>query len=304
MTALMMTIWLTTAAAPGGWPMSADAPAEVRLAHSDFLKGDWTALAVHIREGLAARHNDPAATANLLELLDAAFEARGGAPLPVDFKVPGHFKRLKVAVKRRENALKGTVMFQIELFGEVKRGAFENVRIERYPNELVMDKQSGLGEWEVTAGEDGNDELWAAGQCGPTPPPEGLYLITMKTKGQAEVKGWFALNHHGSTGSPYFLAPGLGTTTGATPTFRWDDFHSPQCKKWETRAVNLLIFDPSWNVTWSQWFETAGATEATSAALKPGAYEAVLKFQERRRFGELIVGRDSAIALPFKVEGP
>jgi hypothetical protein len=168
----------------------------------------------------------------------------------------------------------------------------------------VMDKQSGLGAWEVTPGEEGGEELWAAGQCGPTPPGEGLYLLTLKMKGEPEVKGWFALNHHASSASPYFLAPVKGAKTSTTPTFRWDDFRSPQFKKWETRALTVLLFDPSWNIAWLQWFEAPDATEVTSAPLKPGHYEAVVKFQERRRFGGLVLSRDSAIALPFEVEAP
>lgn len=300
----MMTMLITTTAARGGWPVNADAPIELRRAHADFLEGDWASFGQHLREGLAARHHDAAATDNLLDLLDASFEARGGAPLIVDWKLPEEFTRLRVAVKRRQTVSEGSVMYQLELFGDVKKGSLENVRVERYPNELVMDKQSGFGAWEVTDGDEGGEDLWAAGECGSTPPPPGLYLITFKLKGKAEVKGWFALNHHASSAAPYFLAPTQGAATGSTPTFRWDDFRSPQSKPWETRAATLLVFGPSWNVTWMRFFDAPGAGEATPAPLKPGPYEAVLRFQERRRFGGLTVSRDSAIALPFRVEGP
>ena len=101
-------------------------------------------------------------------------------------------------------------------------------------------------------------------------------------------------------------------TTDGTPTFRWNDFRSPEHQLWESRTTGLLVFDPQWNVQWSAWFDDGAAREITvgdkdgegPSSLKPGRYEAVLNIQERRKFGRLSVGRSSAASVWFDVSKP
>ena len=75
MNGLMVTMAML-AVAPQPWPMAAHAPAAARQAHAAYLQGDWAELARAVRRGLES--SDGAVRDNLLQLLDAAFEARGG----------------------------------------------------------------------------------------------------------------------------------------------------------------------------------------------------------------------------------
>jgi hypothetical protein len=295
-----MTPLLIAVALAVGWPLSNDAPPEVRAAHQDYLKGDWAAFSRDVRKGLES--NDERVTKNLLELLDASFEALKGKPLPVDFALPKELLRLEVATKRRENVHTGKLLYQLEVGAEYLKGTLEQVRIERFPNGLMLDWRARLGEFDTFVSENGNDELWAAAECTPKPPPAGLYLLTVKLKGADEVKGWFALYDHGSSASPVMTAPAPAEKTDARPTFRWADFKSPELKGFERRWSSMLLFDPKWNVVWSHWPDDLEHREATvEKDLLPGHYEVVLRFQEQRHFGGLAVARASATAVPFEV---
>jgi hypothetical protein len=297
----MMTM-IAALALNAGWPMAADARPEVRAAHEAYLKGDWAQLSREVRKGLES--SDERTTGNLLELLDASFEALGGKALPVDFTLPPELKRLRFSTKRRENAHNGNLLYQLEVWAEYQKGTLEQLRVERFPNELMIDKRAGLGELDETAGDPGMGELWAAAQCAPTPPKPGLYLFTVKLAGHDEVRGWFALHGHASSSSPVMTAPGPAEKTGPRPTFRWADFKSPELKKFESRVVSLLLFDPQWNVVWGHWPDDLDHREVTlEKDLLPGPYEVVVKFQERRRFGQVLLARDSTTAVPFEVSG-
>jgi hypothetical protein len=116
------------------------------------------------------------------------------------------------------------------------------------------------------------------------------------------VHGWFALHDHLSSASPVVTFPGVADRSGARPTFRWLDFRSHELKPFENRHNALLLFDPQWNVCWSRWGEDASARQATPEKdLLPGPYTLVVKFQERRSFGDVIVDRESSTAVPFEV---
>ncbi|MHB8877228.1 MAG: hypothetical protein ACYC8T_26315 [Myxococcaceae bacterium] len=299
-------------AQPRRFRLLPDGPAPRRraAAHERFRAGDFAGTARAVKQGLmdAADAHDAAAQSNLLELLDKVFEVRKGAPLPVDFEVPPELSRLRVLARHGEDARDGKSWYQLDLGAEAKPGTLRNIRIERYPSTVLIDKRAGIGAWEETP-EGPSLDIWGASECGQTPVPDGLYLITIEIEGKPKVSGWFALNHHSSSALPYLNAPTPGSEQGATPVFQWEDFRSPENRPWERRVAALLVFElASDKLVWTDFIEGASRTESAvgrdgegAARLAAGSHRGTLRFMEGRRFGDLHLARDSSVRTIFTV---
>lgn len=305
MTKLLATLILTAFA---GMALAAS---PLDNAHEAYVKGDFAKLTTEIREAL--KEQDAVVTRNALALLAKAYEVRGGAGLPVDWKLPPEIREMKVAVSRVHSPQSDE--YGIEIRGaQTEKGMIRQLQLVRYPDHVVLDKQRGVGEWTEELDPDNGPEYELDGARSAGPVPEGLYLVNLELKTGAVTRGWVIVSDLVSTETPVVTAPFVGQTfSTGNPSFRWTDFRSPQYKSHELRTLWLGVARPSptWTEVWSHFFVHPRLTETTigldpeahgAKALENGRYTFYVNYKESRRLGDVLMQRKSVTATPFFVK--
>jgi len=301
------------AAVPTAKDASVDANARLDRAHADYLKRDFGGMATSIRDILADGTADEFTRRNALELLQQAYTESSGE-IPVNWQLPAGVSDMKVTQARvmRPNG----VFFKLELRAAITTDDLvSQAQIVRFPDQVVLDRQGGLGEWSTTTEEEGfSFDLESEGVGEPM--PEGLYLINLELKDGTRTSGWFVLSGVTSTASPVVNSPAVGETfTTANPTLNWDDFRSPQYQAHERRTINVHVSQitsqaPGWREAWGVYQQDPTATETTigvdplgrgDSKLEAGEYWLNITYLETHMFGPIKLRRASRVARSFYV---
>ncbi len=297
------TIIAITIAAPafaGGW-FSDDS---LGRAHHAYLKGDFKTMTAEVRETL--KGNDPTASKNAIELVEKAYETSGGN-LPCDWKLPPGVKAMRIALKHHHRPERDD--FALKISGAAPHGLIKNLRLTRYPDTVMLDKATSLGEWAEEDDLEDGPEYSLDGPRGNEPAAEGLYLVDIELASGSVTHGWFILSGMLSSETPSVAVPSVGQSfSTVNPTLRWQNFRSPEYRPFERRGLWLGVaqMDPpsfQWKLAWSKWLADPELTEITVGpkALDKGRYFFYVAYSEKRGFGDLRLGRESVTVTPFTV---
>lgn len=285
--------------------------------HSAYLAKDFSRMVGEIKNTFETANPDPLVQSNLLALLRKAYDLQGTSGLPVDWQLPEEILRMRVGVRRGGSEIPE---YQLKIYGQIKEpGVIKQLKVRRFPNQVLADKMAGIGYWEEIPEDDGKTIHFDLNSNNSRQPiPGGLYLLDLELNNGKTVAGWFLLeDDSNATASPNVLVPAVGETfhTG-TPTFRWDDFRSPQYRPTESRVVWMAINlanppDDKYDPKWEFYSESPSLTNITvglppngpsGPGLANGRYKFTIKYMERRRFGDLLISREAATSRFFAIE--
>ena len=304
---------------PPAPPAGVHVPDALHAAHTAYLAGDLKTTVAQVREVLADPNSGEAVRENAIGLIDAAYAVRGGR-LPARWSLPVGVTRLRVAHVRKEEPNK--VRYGLEIGGVSQEAeTVEQVRLVRASDGVVIcDRRAGVGQWTVDAEEDGSGWWFEVeGLTQREPARDGLYYVDL-TVGGVETHGFIVLSGLTSTASPVMSAPAAPATVSArNPQVAFEDFRSPESRPWERRSMGVFVVRLApgsargWVKTWSLWTADMGRTAVTigeedggtpRVGLTDGDYWVGLTFNERRRFGPVVLVRSSRTSRPFRVVGP
>jgi hypothetical protein len=296
--------------------LESQVPTEVQAAHESFLMGEFDKMAVQIKRALMAYPYDAGIQRDLLDLYDKAYELKGFSAISPDWQAPKGVHWIGVSAKKIYQSQRGTIDYRIGLsFDHDKELDVEQARVVKYPNEVILDKERGVGDWDESPEGDRMLSFWIGSEYLKRSISEGLYLLEIKLKGQETVHGWFLFSRVNATESPEVSVPTKRQvfSTG-NPTFQWKNFVSSEYRSYEKRKITLVVFRNANGVkdnTWSFSHEanltsatvgTSGEGEIGAKTLRPDEYVLHLNYRERRQFGDLTVSRESVTQTPFSVK--
>jgi hypothetical protein len=183
------------------------------------------------------------------------------------------------------------------------------VQLVRFPNDVILDKEAGLGFYTADKRADGTFDLAlsTAGGGLREPPAEGLYLLNFRLDDGSVTQGWFVLDNLTSNAMPVVAAPAVGAHLPPGPvSFRWEDFRSSSYDPCESRRLRINIGKnlpqyPYWEPTWKFSQQNPTATSVESDAVAPGDYWVTVAYDETRQFGDLTLTRNSRTGRPITV---
>ncbi|MEK7690916.1 MAG: hypothetical protein AAB425_07835 [Bdellovibrionota bacterium] len=286
--------------------------------HRAFLKRDCTRMVATIREAIT-NGADPVAQDNLLALYCKAVKSGGLTGVAIDWQLPDEVLKMRVHVYRRVN---DRVSYSLRVSGEFKEtSAIEQLKITRFPDTVISDKEGGIGNWESNPEtEEKAIHFQLKGAESKDAIPSGLYLLSLKMASGATTEGWFLIDDGlNMTEGPRLLEPSNGQAmASANPRVKWDaNFRSPQYQPEEKRTlyVNVCLDrepDHTWIDKWSLW--TGSPTESeivvgktpggipAQTQLEKGPHYLTFHYSEQRRFGDLVLCRTNAVSRPFSVK--
>lgn len=286
-------------------------------AHSAYLSRDFKTMATELKNTLKEHPNDPLIRENAFSLLRQAYDISGTQGVPVDWRLPEEVTKMKVAVRLVQRDMPE---YSFEVYGEIlQENLFRQLKVTRYPDQVILDKKTGIGEWEESPNvKEKMFEYNFRSTKSRQPIPGGLYLLSVELSNGKSVDGWFLIDDNlNSSATPNVIVPAYGETlhTG-NPTFRWDDFHSPEYKPSERRSLWIGIArveapNYDWEPKWSMYADAPDLNEVIIGThsegegvskLEDGHYHFRIQYNERRRFGDLIIGRQSITHRPFSIK--
>jgi hypothetical protein len=236
-----------------------------------------------------------------------AYEKANGPIVPLDWTVPQGMHLLSFNASREYDAESDRTFYQASFYMPLEQaGIIEQVQLIRYPNQIIVDKQAGIGNW----GEEINLGIPCAtlSTRRTSPIEDGLYLLNLQVHGQPRVNGWFILSQSASSATPIVRSPTPHEVfrTGL-PTFRWVDFKSPEYRPFELRKRMISTYgNNSPTGVAQQWSKNSTNPDASESitpdpALTAGNYSFHLGFQERWFLGGMLLGRSSATRVNFSI---
>ncbi len=309
----------SASAAPStGYFVDKGIPTEVVAAHESFLGGDFNQMGVNIKRALMAYPDDAGIKKDMLGLFSQAYQLRGDGAITPDYRLPREITWAAIGSRKRLKAENGEIQYRMTAWFEMALGtSIEQLRIVRYPNTVVLDRQAGVGDFTETV-EAGKPALNTYSEYTNTPNAEGLYLLELTMKGAAPIQGWFILANNNAPDSPEVLVPVLHQEfTTSTPTFQWQDFVSSLYRGFEKRKTVVAATpakapvpgakDDGWSMNRKSGFTQArvgdvGEGISGVGQLKSGEYTFQLTYRERLHFGDLVIGRETATHVPFSVK--
>lgn len=284
-------------------------------AHIAYLKKDFKTMALELKNVLMQSSNDLQVKENVFSLLRASSDYRKQEGIPADWRLPDEILKMNVGIRFVQ---KSEARYLLAIQGDVvKPGLFKQLKLTRFPDQVVLDKQAGIGRWEEQTYADRKPEYGFYSEKSREPVPGGLYILRVELQNGKSVDGWFLIDDgRNSTAAARIAVPSDGETfrTG-NPTFHWADFHSPQYQPYERRGLWMAVSrsEPpkyEWDMVWDLWNGSPNISEVTIgkedeangvSKLEPGHYIFVLKYSERTRFGDVNISRDSITQRPFMV---
>lgn len=284
----------------------------LEAAHEAYLDGEYLALGEHVREVLTDPRASALAKENAFELLDKAYEARGGH-LPSSFRLPEGFEHVTFGCIHGLGP--SGPYYRVFLRGRGRGSAasrLAGVTLRREPEEVLLDKRSGKGDYKLRKEEKDFVDfvLEAPVQA---PPAAGVFTIRLELDDGAVQEGWFPANAFVSTGMPTLRSPlGAVAIAETNPVVAWTPFRSPEWRPWEKQSLSVYVSrgdDHAWDF-WAWEPGDLGEVRigdhpgAARASLTPGEHWLVLAISEQRRFGPVAIARLSQRVEPFRVVAP
>src|SRR5262249_13732979 len=146
---------------------------------------------------------DSAIQSDVLDLYDKAYELKGHEALNPDWKAPPAINWLSITARKKLSLARNVTEYRMQLNAEYPLGQdLEQAQLIRYPNEVLVDRQAGIGELNLKQYK-GNADFFLGSEFRRTPNAPGLYLLVLKMRGSDPVQGWFILGKDANaTGSP------------------------------------------------------------------------------------------------------
>ncbi len=253
---------------------------------------------------------------NLLKMLGRlrAWEKKNGQILPLDWQAPDGLLIGVAALDRSYDISTDKLRYGISFFAPLTHALeVEQFKISQFGGSVVIDRSAGIGSWDEGRLPYMDYHFFSASSIDQDAPmADGLYLISMKVKGQKTVDGWFFL--HGTSGtSPAIQAPQVNEVFHVgNPTFRFQDFRSGSILPSDSRKISLSVFHEGNNskIWGSSVINSKNKISMTVGretnqvgvmSLNPGLYRLNLAFEERSYFGELTIGRFMRTTIPFRI---
>lgn len=253
---------------------------------------------------------------NLLDMLKhlRKWEAKNGQIVPLDWQLPSEFVIGVTAHQRTYNSSTDRLRFAVQFFSILDKPVdIEQFQLSRYGGAVLIDKNADIGDWKQgTIARSHRPYISTSSAQQDTPFPDGLYLISLKLKGQKKTDGWFFL-HGASTTNPAIMSPQVNEKlTTTSPTFKIQDFTSSFTSKADSRKLTLSVSQESdykevWNTSYinpvNKTSITLGQDENQFGpdVLSAGAYQLNVTFEERSYFGDLTIGRVIRTTVPFGI---
>jgi hypothetical protein len=254
---------------------------------------------------------------NLTGIYDALkkYEDTHGDIVPLDWRVPQGIRYLVFDNNRHYKSATDRTTYDFGFFTVLDKGAsLEQLQLIRYPSEILIDKQSGIGEWDTGTMKGGFPYISIGSGVVDHSAKDGLYLLNFKVAGQSMVNGWFIVSRGSSTADPSIQSPAINATAGHNPTLTWTDFKSPEFRVFEQRKRYVRVSKEDTDSSRSVWSLSQVYPDATQSvtvgqdvtrgnvtSLSEGNYSLQVNFEERWFMGSLLVGRNSYTAVPFSV---
>lgn len=283
--------------------------------HKAFLDKDYRSVTGAVRTVLEDQAADATVRQNALELLGKAYGENAGK-LPADWRLPAGVTNFKFKQMRKEQAEGIEYNHSLSLNAPTTE-VIQNLRLVRFPDTVVLDRDANIGFWEVDQEDDGTWTATMSADERREPLADGLYLFTIVLKNGTRTDGWFPLANLVSSASPKVSSPAVGETIrSANPTIRFEDFRSPEYDPSERRDLGVSVgqlvgANYEWQERWSYYVTHPSLMETTVgrendadgvSALEDGKYWLSLSFSEQRMFGELKLRRVSRTSRPFFVK--
>ncbi len=289
-----------------------------RKAHQTYLADDGKAMVENIYQALLSSENDPVIVKNLTDLFDKYVVEHKAYPEP-SFKLNENINFLFVTshlVKRFDDQ---KVRFYFSVGMNLKSsGLIKSIKLIRYPDDVVIDTQNKIGEYD---GFDGTDPyVWSDQQN--TSPQLGLYNIIIDLKDQMPVNAWVILtNRSQSNDTPQIDVPALKQSyIESTPTFKWKKFKSQNNLVTDKKILKFVVKSVQQvglkstetdvlKVAMKADAETFKVGDKTGTIeyegadrLSRGQYAFRLDARERNKFGPVHLIRSSISKIKFEVK--
>lgn len=302
-----------------GWAFAGDltkvnphAPALAQM-NQAFLNEDFKAMTAAMKKVLMEHPNDEVVQAKVYSLLNRAQSELGRLGMPVEQKLPEAIQRLKISVKRRQGE---NPRFGIMVSANVKEDlGIEQVRLTRYPKEVLIDTREKIGEDEAHYEKQYPRDFSAQTRKSYSKIQPGLYLIHIELKNASPFEGWVILTPDiNSTGDADLGEyKDLNVVRGDKVELSWKPFRSPEYKPFESSLMTMSISKVGIKDDWElKWDHSLVAPTKTSVKIKeegegvkelePGKYSAGITFYEQRLFGDIAIRRGTTVSHEFTVE--
>jgi hypothetical protein len=284
-----------------GWFSSSSQPESLQEAHRAYANGDFGEVALKVKE-LIEQSADREVINNAFDVLEKSYLEAGKSGIPTDWSLPAEIKSLHVDVVRRQ--LPDSIDYAFRIFGKssTSHEAIQQLQIVNFSDQVVLDKNAGVGDWWVSPKPSEQDEFELATYDMALPQEAGLYFMNATFSNGKNWSAWFILSGVLASDTPNLIHPEVGDTlTTSMPTFNWDDFHSPEYQQGEVRSLWLGVstLEPYKNV-FSIWRGNPSITEISpSSELEDGKYRINLSYKEERKFGGIWLGRGTSTIRPF-----
>ncbi|MCA9564562.1 MAG: DUF2861 family protein, partial [Myxococcales bacterium] len=301
-----------TAVPDSAWP-AGDAP--IDLAHQAYLDGDVPRCLDHLKDALTSP--EEAVRANAMELLDALWEAEGGA-LPSRWNLPDGLDWLGITlVVRREP---DGVFYRIVLRGGLAQAdLLDSLSLVNAVEDIaVLDSEAGLGSWRVAESDESAFEFELEGADQLTPPEPGLYWLSARLRDGESLDGWVVLSWPEQLSYPTIRRPIHDEIIRSPhPEIEWEATQAAPATGFESRFLSVWIAslgeeEDRLSPTWSLWTDDIPSSPlgvgqsvegawSSDAELPEGSYWLSFGLGHGRRFGQVRLHVVARSALRFHV---
>ena len=256
-----------------------------------------------IRDAIRDASGDPEVTRSGIALLEQLYLARGGQPIPVDWKLHPHLDRLKVSVVRRESAY--WTEYGLRVWGKQKEaGSVQQIRLTDARGEVVLDRNAQRGTWWTAEDAEDGPEFEIAFWENSHAPADGLYDLHVEFTDGSQWDAWLILSGTAASATPSMAAPHADQVFRTSrPQFEFPDFRTPEYMPFERRSLWYSLRQRNDSRPFlTQWEMSPTRTGfAVKDALADGDYTVGVFYTEARRFGPILIGRNAGTTVPFTI---
>ena len=190
----------------------------------------------------------------------------------------------------------------------------KGVTLKRLPDEIVLDKESGKGKFEIHVDEPGYEDFRLRIEKNVDAlPGDGVFSLRLELDDGTATEGWFIVHALASSASPQILSPvPSATLADRNPVLSWMPFRSPEYAAFEKRTLSMWLGrEGDDKDAWSFWSGGPGADirgvrigmeeGGTKTTLAPGDYWLSLQANEERVFGPVRILRGSRTSQPLSI---
>lgn len=294
------------------WFAKKNPQVELQAAHEAYLEGDLDRTILSVKEALKSKNED--VRANAMELWKQTLVQHPNERQHADWSLPADVT--KMVVNEIYSVRPDDDGYEMRVKGDLaKSGALTQLQLIRYPSEVILDKNAGVGRYTETINGQGKVTYELKRDRQRHELAEGLYLLNITTSDGKLTQGWFIMANLAATAAPRIQTPANGESfSTGSPTFKWDDFRSPQYQPSESRIFYLWINDKNStsdvdlcaadqdDPTITQLTVGKDAGEGCMKSLPPGDYYLGIIYGESRKFGDISLRRSARSVRLFHIK--